>query len=39
MNEIEKIFIIFGILAIFISIPTIFICYCKKTTQSDYIEV
>jgi hypothetical protein len=41
MNEVEKIIIIFGILSIFICVPTFFICgcKCKKQQETKYLEI
>jgi hypothetical protein len=41
MNEVEKSLIIFGILTIFICVPTFFIygCKCKKTQDTKYFEI
>jgi hypothetical protein len=36
MNEIENTFIIFGVLIIFICVPTLCLCYNKK---KDYIKI
>jgi hypothetical protein len=43
MNDVENMVVIFGILIIFISIPTFCLCNCKKNefikvNKSKYIE-
>jgi hypothetical protein len=46
MNDIETTFLIFGILGIFISVPTFLICKCncnknknKKISRKNYEEI
>jgi hypothetical protein len=44
MNDVENMVVIFGILIIFISIPTFCLCNCKKNefikvNNSKYIEI
>jgi hypothetical protein len=41
MNDVENVFVILGILTIFIGIPTFFICgcKCKKNQNNKYFEI
>lgn len=42
MNDIESMFIIFGILSIFICVPTFFLCNCNKgkaISRKEYEEL
>ena len=39
MNEIDKSLIIFGIMGLFICIPSLFICYNKNKNNNKYIDI
>ena len=39
MNEIDKTVIIFGIMGLFICIPSLFLCYKKYEKKNKYINI